>query len=561
MNHKKWHLLPPVPPSHLDRWQNVSPLIVQLLYNRGITSPVQVESFLAADERLLGDPFLLPGMNEAVARINRALLTRESIAIYGDFDTDGVTATALLTEAILMLGGKVVPYIPHRLEEGYGLNHGALESLYNLGITLVITVDCGISSIDEVSRARERGLDIIITDHHSVPAIMPPALAVVNPKRADSAYPFSELAGVGVAFKLLQALLRATGRELDEDRFLELVALGTVADLVRLLGENRYLVKCGLEVLNHTNRIGLQEMILHAGLTMGNIDTETISYGLGPRLNAAGRLDNAIISYNLLVTSSPNEAQELAALLETKNAERQRLTVEVLAKAKEKLLPISPDLPLLMVGGEDYPAGVVGVVASRLAEEFYRPALVLTLGQEVSRGSARSIPEFNIIAALRECHTLLSQYGGHVQAAGFTLPSENIAPLRERLLKIAASQLASIDLRPTLAIDAEIPLSFLGKENLQLMGQLPPFGRGNPPPTFLSRRVRVADCRQVGSNGDHLKLKLRDGNITWDAIGFKLGSLINHISPRLDIVYSVRIEDWGGTELLQLNVLDLAPAG
>ena len=558
MNRCRWQM----PPSaeQLAGVGDIPPLMAQLLYNRGIADPAQVEAFLAADERLLGDPFLLPDMEKAVARTYRALLSGETIAIYGDFDADGITATALLTQGLSSLGGRAIPYIPHRIEEGYGLNHAALESLYREGVTLVITVDCGISAAPEVERAQSRGLDIVITDHHTVPQKMPPALATVDPKRADSLYPFPDLAGVGVAFKLLQGLLRSIGKERDLDQLLDLVALGTVSDMAPLLGENRYLVKRGLEVLNSANRLGLSEMMRCAGRSLGSIDPQTISWILGPRLNAAGRLDHAIISYDLLSTSSPEEAQRLANSLERKNAERQRLSEMVLAKAREKLIAVGTDSPLLMVGSEDYPSGVVGVVAGRLVEEFYRPIVVFELGKELSRGSSRSIPEFDIIAALTQCSDLLSRFGGHPMAAGFTVPTENLIHLQERLAEIAASQLAKLDLRPLITIDAELPLSSLQGRAFQMMQQLAPFGCANPLPTFLSRGVKVMEYRSVGAGGQHLRLKLREGNVTWDGVAFRMGHLIDEGTPHLDIVYNLEVDRWRGEERLQLNILDFAPA-
>ena len=560
MNHSRWKMPPRLTAEQLARTKELPPLMVQLLYNRGITEPAQVEPFLAADKRLLGDPFLLPDMDKAVARVYRALLSAEAITIYGDFDADGITATALLAQGLSSLGGKVTPYIPRRLEEGYGLNHAALRRLYKEGVSLVITVDCGISTVAEVERAQRMGLDVVITDHHTPLPVMPPAIAVVDPKRADSLYPFPDLAGVGVAFKLLQALLRSLGQESDLDQLLDLVALGTVADMVPLLGENRYLVKRGLEGLNSANRLGLREMMRSAGVLPGSIDSETISWVLGPRLNAAGRLDHAIIGYDLLLASSPEEAHRLADLAERKNAERQRLTQRVLAKAREKLMAMGTDFPLLMVGDEDYPSGVVGVVAGRVADEFYRPTIVFERGKESSRGSARSIPGFNIISALTQCRDLLSRFGGHPMAAGFTAPNENLPHLQKRLVEIAASELADLDLRPLIAIDAELPLSSLHGTAFQMMRKLAPFGKANPLPTFLSRGLKVVDCRSVGTNGEHMRLKLREDNVTWDGIAFRLGNLIGEVSPRLDIVYNLGIDRWRGDEMLQLNILDFAPS-
>lgn len=515
-----------------------------------MVDPSQALSFLSADASLLLNPFLLPDMDRAVARLRRALERGEGVAIYGDFDADGVTATVLLVQGLASLGGKVIPYIPHRMDEGYGLNHSALERLAQEGITLVVTVDCGIGNGEEIARAKERGMEVIVTDHHTVPPELPPAVAVVDPKREGSAYPFPGLAGVGVAFKLLQAL------GADWRPYLDLVALGTVTDLMPVNGENRYLVKQGLAALRATSRPGLRELMLQARLAPECADEDAIAYLLGPRLNAAGRVDHAIVSYKLLITSSPAEAQGLARDLEERNALRQRWTEEVLEKAHRKIE--DHRLPLVMVGGEDYPAGVVGLVASRLCDEFYRPAVVVEVGPEVSRGSARSIPEFNIVAALAQCRHLLTRFGGHAQAAGFALPTPNLEALRECLVELAARQVPA-DLRPTLFIDAEISLASLNGEIVKLTRELEPFGRGNPPPIFLSRGVKVLEARPVG-RGEHLRLKLRQGEVTWHAMGFGLGPLLAEMPPVLDIVYTLEMEARERSPLLRLNLLDFAPA-
>jgi len=498
-------------------------------------------------------------MHQAVARIYRALLSGEKIAIYGDFDADGITATALLIQGLSTLGGKVIPYIPHRLTEGYGLKKAALENLYQQGISLVITVDCGITSLPEVKKAQGMGLDIIITDHHTPLPEIPPAIAIVNPKLPNSTYPFSELAGVGVALKLLQALFQSIGKEKHLDKLMDLVALGTVADMSPLLGENRYLVKEGLKLINATPRLGVKEIITQAGLTIGSLDAESISWTIAPRLNAAGRLEHAMTSYKLLVTDSPQEAYQLAIWLEQKNVERQRLTTTTLAKAREQILALGIS-PLLVASDKDYPVGIAGLVASRLSEEFYRPAVVIRTGERVSSGSCRSIPEFNIIAALNQCSNLLSQFGGHSQAAGFTLPTKNLTRLQQTLLPLATTQLAGVDLRPCLDIDAEVTLPDLGGDTFQMTQQLAPFGRGNPAPTFLSRQVEVIGCRTMGNGGEHLRLKLRQGGCLWDGVGFRLGSYLAEVSSPLDIVYNLEIDRWGGEERLRLNILDLTPA-
>jgi single-stranded-DNA-specific exonuclease len=558
LSHYRWNLLTPVPDQNLAFNLGLSPLIAQILYNRGLTEPSQLEPFFTADRRLSGDPSLLPDIQPAVARIYRALLSGENIAVYGDFDTDGITGTALLVQGLSRLGGKVTPYIPHRLTEGYGLKTAALEKLHQQGVSLVISVDCGITALAEVKRAKRLKLDIVITDHHTPLPEIPPAVAVVNPKRADSAYPFPELTGAGVAGKLLQALLQGIGKEEQLDELFDLVALGTVADMAPLAGENRYLVKEGLKLMNTSPRLGLREIIAQAGLNPGSLDAESISWIIAPRLNAAGRLAHAMTSYKLLMTNSPKEAQGLAIWLEQKNAERQRLTTKVQAKAREQVLSQGIS-PLLIAAGNDYPVGIAGLVAGRLAEEFYRPALVIRTGEKLSSGSGRSIPEFNIIAALTKCSRLLSHFGGHSQAAGFTLPTRNLHRLEQYLSQQAEEQLAGADLHPQLDIDAEVTLPKLSGDTFSAIQRLSPFGRGNPAPTFLSHRVEIVDCHTMGNSAQHLRLKLKQGGTVWDGVGFRLGCYLAEISPQLDIVYNLEIDRWQGKEKMRLNILDFAP--
>lgn len=590
----KWQIAPPVLPDHLARFPQLSSLIaqllhergiavpqedhsarflqlsslvVQLLYNRGITTPQDVQDFLACT-RPEDNPFRLKGMNEAVTRLRQAIRQEEPVAIYGDFDADGVTATALLVETLSALGARVKPYIPHRVDEGYGLNTEALRQLASQGIRVVVTVDCGIRSIKEVIYARKLSLDLIITDHHSVGTEGPPALAVINPKQPDCPYPFKDLAGVGVAFKLAQALLRVHRRVpvargeagVSEEGLLDLVALGTVTDLAPLLGENRSLVKGGLERLNNPQRRGIKALLTRAGLKPGGIDATTIGFVLGPRLNAAGRIDNAMISYNLLTASSDASADELASRLEELNQHRQQLTVETFDRAREQVLMAVESEKLLFVAAEDFLAGIVGLVAHRLTEEFYRPSLVIELGPEESRGSARSISEFDITAALDECSDLLTRYGGHAAAAGFTVANDNLDALQERLKVVAAEQLEGVELTPTLLIDAEVELSEADWATQAVLTQLEPCGYANPSPLLLSRRVIVRDARPVGTDDRHLKLTLSDGKAVWDAIAFHQGQWADQLPDCVDVVYSLEVNEWNGKKRLQLNVKDLRPS-
>jgi len=552
-----WRLLTPPESSDIP---GISPLIARLLGNRGISEPSQIEAFLAADSRLESDPFLLPDIQPAITRTYRALLTGEEIAVYGDFDADGITATALLVQGLSALGGKVLPYIPHRHREGYGLQVAALEKLRKHGISLIITVDTGITAIAEIEKAGKMGVDIIITDHHLPLASLPPALAVIDPKRSDSNCKSAELAGVGVAFKFMQALLKGSGREDLINSLLDLVALGTVTDMVPLTGDNRYWVKRGLELLNNTGRPGLQEMIRIAGLKPGNLDTDSISWILGPRLNAAGRLDDAGTSYQLLITQDPKEAASLVADLEEKNSKRQRLTAELLEKAKEKIVAAGPDLPLLMTGDEEYPAGVMGLVAGKLSEEFYRPVILFRFGSDQCRGSGRSIPEFDLMEALANCRDLLSNFGGHTKAAGFTVPTCNLSKFQEQLSVLAETRLAGLDLRPHIDIDAEVSFSALTGETIKQVQQLAPFGAGNPIPSFVSRGVEVVDLRNIGSRNEHVSLKLKQQGIIWDAIGFRLGNRRQEMAGSIDIAYNLDIDRWDGAERLRFKLLDFAAA-
>lgn len=544
-----------------DEYLNASglpPLIAQLLYNRGIKLE-GIDPFLSADRRLEGNPFLLPDISQAVSRVYKAVLAREKIAVYGDFDVDGVTAIVILVEGLSRLGAEVIPYIPDRINEGHGLKISALEKLHAQGANLVITVDCGVTDLKEVRQAQDMGMDMIITDHHMPLRSLPRAVAVIDPKRKDSMYPFLELAGAGVAFKLLQALFHKDSREKWLTRLLDLVVLATVTDLVTLVGENRYLVKEGLKELNNSSRAGIQEMVRLAGLKPGELDAEDISWVLGPRLNAAGRMNNASTSYQLLTTQSSEEARLLALELEEKNVERQKLTKEVLNRAREKLAA-KLHLPMLIEGDESYAIGVIGLVASKLVDEFYKPAIIINLGTESCQGSCRSIAEFDVASALAECHDLLTAFGGHPLAAGFTVARRNLAQLEQRLMNLATDQLGHLELRPELVIDVELPLTVLAGDIFNLIQKLSPFGRGNPQPTFLTREVEVIECRNFGNQGEWLRLKLKQGNVTWQAVDFESQKKREEIPSHIDIVYNLEKSRWNGEEVLRLNLRDFAPA-
>ncbi len=532
-----------------------SPLAAQLLYNRGVTDLPGAKAFLSRDESLLEDPFLLPNIETAVSRIHRALRDGETIGVFGDFDADGVTGTALLVEGLAKLGGKVIPYLPHRITEGHGLNSRAVRALHEQGVTLLVTVDCGVTSVDEVSEAASLGMDTVITDHHTPLPQLPDACAIVNPKLDGSTYPFPHLAGVGLAFKLVTALYAHLDRSWDES-LLQLAALGTVTDVTPLVGENRYIVAAGLRSLNANPRPGLKELLRLAGLEAGELDTETIAYTLGPRLNAPGRLEHASAGYDLLRAASIEEAAPLAGDLERMNRERQGLTQKAVEAAKRHVDAVPPGAPMTVMWSEEFAPGIAGLLASRLVEERWRPAVVVAVDGDMGRGSGRSIPEFDLASALAECRDLFDRFGGHPRAAGFLIPREKLPALRERLEAIARRDLDGADLQPAIDIDAHVRISSLMGDNFRFLQSLAPYGEGNPKPVFLTKGVKAVDAQPVGAQGNHLRLKLQHEGAVWDAIAFGRGGDWSGDSDELDVVYTLSVDTWGGSRTLRLVIED-----
>jgi single-stranded-DNA-specific exonuclease len=560
---KRWRDLTQSRDQDTARFPDLPPLLVQVLRNRGIMDSAAASDFLAGPVAV-DDPFLLKGMDRAVPRLQRAICRGEKIAVYGDFDADGVTATAVLVQVLSSLGARVEPYIPDRVDEGYGLNLGALRKLYRRGVRLVVTVDCGVRSVKEVEQAN-RHLNLIVTDHHLPGDRLPPATAIIDPKQPGCPYPFKGLSGVGLAYKLAQALLArppASSQPVPDlqESLLDLVAIGTVADLAPLLGENRSLVRCGLNALNEANRPGVAALMADAGLRKGEVDNSAIGFRLGPRLNAAGRLEHAMLAYDLLTKTDGLETKALAERLGELNRRRQQLTDETVAAAETQVLADDPEARLYLAASRDFKPGIVGLAASRLTEAYYRPSIVVELGEEESRGSCRSIPEFDITAALDECQDLLIRHGGHRAAAGFTVATANLPVLRDRLRAIAAEQLAGVELRPTLEIDAEVHLEEIGWPTRDLLSQLEPCGAGNPTPVLLSRDVEVRDIKTMGADQKHLKLALRDRRgATWDAILFRGGHLRDQVPDRVDVAYCLQASEWNGEKSLQLEIQDLRP--
>ncbi len=570
MHSKRWQISPPLTPQAKDNLSTFPAILAQLAFNRGHATLEEARNFFNARTGHSTDPFQMTGLQVTVERIRQAIDASEPIAIYGDYDVDGVTATALLVQTLKAFGADVRPYIPNRFDEGYGLNTDALDTLAGQGVKLVITVDCGIRSPGEAAHARTLGLDLVITDHHHPGDELPPALAVINPKQAGDAYPFKDLAGVGIAYKLAEALFSGqpsaengnpAAGSLHLNDLLDLVALGTVADLAPLIGENRLLVRNGLRQMRQTTRQGLFSLANVAGIELKKVNAGHIGFMLGPRLNAAGRLEDAIASYNLLTTSDFMEAGQLAQQLNAQNVERQRITRRMQKTAEEIAMADDPQAYLLFAAHEDFNPGVVGLAAARLTEAYYRPAIVAHRDAGTTRGSCRSIPEFHITDALDQCADLLVRHGGHAAAAGFTVENDKLPELVSRLKAIAAEKLSGADLRQTLNADLEVPLADLSQDLLKHLAYLEPTGYGNREAVFVSRNVRVVQSRTVGQEGSHLRLKVSDGTATLDAIGFRLGPLQPHLPERVDVMYVFETNTYNGRVTPQLNLKDVKPAG
>jgi single-stranded-DNA-specific exonuclease len=551
---KRWHVKEASGPPPEGPWPG---LIGTLLANRGIATAEAARAFF--DGATQSTTPALPDLRPAVERLARACRSGETVAVFGDFDVDGVTAAVLLTENLSALGARPIPYLPHRVDEGYGLNKNAIDSLHTLGATLLVTADCGTSSVDEIAHARNLGMDALVLDHHTTPPLLPAAL-IVNPKRDPKL--LDEPSAGGIAYYVLRALREELGQPVDGSSMLELVALSTVCDLAPLAGENRRLVRDGLLALRKTERPGLRALMQVAACDQTRVDAETLGFTLGPRLNAAGRLAHSRLAFDLLMTQDEAHALELAREIDALNRERQQATQAAVALAEELLAGEGPSAegPLIMLGHEDLPAGIVGLVASRLVDSYYRPAVVYQRGESESRASCRSIAEFHITDALRSCPELFVRFGGHRAAAGFTAENDKLPAIKERLLAIAAEQLAGVELTPAIEIDAELPLASLRGEEIRWLAKMAPHGMGNPEPAFLSRNVLVAERSNVGVDGAHLRMRLRDGAVSWPAIAFRQPGDGIEAGARVDLAYSLSA-DRMLSDGLQLRVVDVRASG
>ena len=532
-------------------------VVAQVLYNRDVVTAEEAQAFMEGGPEPFHDPNLLPQMPPAVERLTRAIESCETIGVFGDFDADGVTATAILAQGLGALEAEVTPYIPHRVLEGHGLNVEAVQALKDLGVSVIVTVDCGVSSRREVEFASDLGMDVIITDHHTPPPELPVALAIIDPKIDGSGYPFRELTGAGLAFKLMQGLYAHLGKDCSEE-LLALAAIGTVADLGPLLGENRAIVKAGLRQLRRTRNPGLNAIYRTAGLSPKFIDSEAIAFMIAPRLNAAGPLRHAISSYRLLTCTDAGEANALAETVEAFNRERQRNTEAACRKALEM---VKPEEPIILLADEDFSPGISGLVASRMVEAYHKPAVVMSLDGDIVRASARSIPSFNIIDAFERCRPLFQRFGGHSMAAGFVMERANLEELEARLTSIAEEILGDRQPVPVLEIDAEASPSDLRDEAYRIPNSLGPFGFGNPRPVFLARGMKVRQADRVGREGQHLRLRLSDGRATWTAFAFRQGDRPLPGNGEIDVVYSFSKNFWRGKRVIELKVVDFRASG
>jgi single-stranded-DNA-specific exonuclease len=553
-----WEVAPPAPPATLRALDVGSPLVAQLLWNRGIHDATAAGRFLRPERQPLGDPRRMAGVAEAVQRIRAAIAAGVPIAIHGDYDVDGVSATAVLALTLRRLGAAPMVHIPHRARDGYGLSPGAMHALRTRGAGLILTVDCGITANAEVALAADLGMEVVVTDHHHVPVTLPAAVAVLNPRQPGCQYGYPDLSGVGVAYVLARALLQdalpPAQAEAAAEELLDLVALGTLADMVPLVGENRTLLARGLQVLRAERRPGIRALAAVAGVELRHVTAQQAAFFLAPRLNAAGRMGEATDAYALLVAPDEATAAPLADQLNQLNRERQRAVSDGVLLAREQA---GADVPAIVVAG-DFAPGIAGLVASRLTEETGRPCVVLEHDEEHCRGSARGPEGFHLAAALERCAELLVKYGGHAQAAGLTLRTDHLPAFVKRLQGLAAAALGSAPPPPRRRVDGVLGLRAVNWEFAEALSALEPYGTGNPVPLFLTPRAVVRESRPIGESG--LALRLSDGGLPVRAVLFRATDRAVTSGAVVSIVYQVERSVYQGQVRLELRLEDLRPA-
>lgn len=559
---KRWALAPVMDAAANEYLGDYPAPLRQVLFNRGVRGKAEAFEYLRGEYQYATDPFLMKGMRRAAMRLRQAIRLGERIAVYGDYDVDGVTATALLMNVLMALGADVLPYIPNRFEEGYGINQAAIQELGQKGVKVVVSVDCGIRSAAEAEFAKSLGIDMLVTDHHEPGEFLPDAYAVVNPKQPGDDYPEKYLAGVGIAYKLAVALMSLFPGQpaVAEEDILDLVALGTVADVAPLTGENRSLVRRGMRQLRAPRRPGVIELMRVASVNPPRMNSMDIGFRLGPRLNAAGRIENAWAAYELLVSKDPDRIKQLAEKLNEQNEERQNLT-RAMHKSGISLVQAMPALPMVIfVAQPEFNAGVVGLVASRLVETYYRPAIVGHLEDGVIKASCRSIKGFDIHAALEQCSDLLLRFGGHAMAAGITIQADQVDAFVERMNQIALTTLTPDLLIKTIEVDSEMPLCEATMNLIKWMDLLQPTGAEAPQALFMTRNCKVINARAMGKEEAHLRLYLGDDTGRANAVAFGFGHLLND-GPlaAVDVVYTVAINEYNGETSVQLMVEDILP--
>jgi single-stranded-DNA-specific exonuclease len=543
------------------------PVTEALLAARGYSDEDTRNRFLRPDfARDIHDPFLFRQMGQVVERIGRARDCDEKIGIFGDYDADGVTSSVIMREVLSALGINYAVYIPDKLSEGHGFNMKAVETFASQGVKLILTLDCGMTNHDEIHAAKERGMETIIIDHHHVPEILPEAFAIINPKLTTETYPFQELCGAGTCFKVAQALYRRFLPEQEEQLkwLLDVVATGTVADVMPLIGENRAIVKYGLIVLGKTRRVGFQEMFALGKIGVDGkqpIDARTIGFQIAPRINAASRMAHAMIAHDLLMEADPSKAQELASVLDAHNTARQKVSTATTDAVRQIAIEKYGNRKFIFAVDEAYPFGIVGLVAGRIANEFRKPTCVLTRGAETSHGSFRSVPEVNIIELIEMCSDMLVTFGGHSQAAGMTIRNDMLEAFYERFDALVSERLSGIATEPELLIDARIRPEHVTPALYRDIMLFAPFGEGNAEPAFLLEGLVVRSSRTVGNGAKHLKLALEsaDASKRFDAIGFSLGGAFGDVvdGDVLDAVFQLSENTWNGSTTIQLKLLDL----
>ncbi len=540
---------------------SVSPVIITLLFNRGITSDKEITAFLSKSMQTVHNPMLLPDMEKAVIRIVAALENNEKICIYGDYDVDGITSTVLMYKYLLAHGADVSYYIPDRITEGYGINIKAINKISKTGCKLIITVDCGITAVGETELAKAQGMDVIITDHHTCKEKIPNATAVINPKREDSEYPFPHLAGVGVTFKTVLAISMKLGEDTKATftKYAPYAAIGTVADVVSLTDENRVITHRGILSAKENPTPGLAALMEISGIT--ELSTGTVAYAVAPRINAAGRMGNANLAAELLICESKKTAAEIAAELNTENQRRRVCEKNILDEA-EAIISKNPSLlskPILVIGGEMWHQGVVGIVASRLSEKYYKPVILVSFEDGKGHGSCRSIEGFNIFDALNHCDELLEKFGGHAMAAGLSVDESNFEEFEKKINAYGAKNMPEEALAPTLNIDCTISASAMTEHNVNILSSLEPFGEGNSTPVFAITGAAVASAMQIGDGGAHLRLQLIKDGCNLSCIAFRMGNLCPKLTPgkTVDIAFTPEINTYNGRRSVQLRIADI----